>query len=277
MAQSEDSLLSILDYQDILTLISVAARTANVFTFRQLTADGLQVLFDALSVSWTELETEAADNPISARSYGMLTNTDYDHAELLSRFLKYSHTHPCVDHFKATGEKEATAISDLIGRDAFRALPIYKDFYSHFGVEDQLVIIRRHSPRLLLGIAVNSVQWGFDHKDHRTLSVLGGILLNFYKGLYRTLDRTDQETWDPVQIINNTSLLKDAVVPGLTARENEVLFYIAQGKRGKTIADLCDISEGTVRKHTENIFKRLGVNNRVEATLVALEALQRAR
>jgi DNA-binding NarL/FixJ family response regulator len=52
----------------------------------------------------------------------------------------------------------------------------------------------------------------------------------------------------------------------LTQREREVLQLITEGKGNKEIADLLYISTETVKSHVKNIFKKLGVKNRVQAT-----------
>jgi DNA-binding NarL/FixJ family response regulator len=60
---------------------------------------------------------------------------------------------------------------------------------------------------------------------------------------------------------------------GLTPREAEVLLWIAQGKSNPDIAIILDAAEGTVRKHVEHIFEKLGVEGRNAATLRAIEVL----
>jgi DNA-binding CsgD family transcriptional regulator len=56
---------------------------------------------------------------------------------------------------------------------------------------------------------------------------------------------------------------------GLTVREGEVLFWIAEGKTNPEIAILLTISPRTVHKHTEHIFHKLRVENRHGALLRA--------
>lgn len=51
----------------------------------------------------------------------------------------------------------------------------------------------------------------------------------------------------------------------LTAREKEILEWLAQGKIYKEIGKQLDISGETVRKHVYHIYEKLHVNNRVEA------------
>lgn len=62
---------------------------------------------------------------------------------------------------------------------------------------------------------------------------------------------------------------------GLTSREEEVLILVARGKTNKEIAATLYVSPLTVRKHLENIYDKLGVNNRAEATARALDRQER--
>ncbi len=56
----------------------------------------------------------------------------------------------------------------------------------------------------------------------------------------------------------------------LTRRETEILGLVAQGLSNQEVTDRAGISEATIRTHVGHIFGKLGVNNRVEATLCAL-------
>lgn len=60
---------------------------------------------------------------------------------------------------------------------------------------------------------------------------------------------------------------------GLTRREAEVLFWIPKDKSNAGIARVLGCCEGTVRKHLENLYKKLGVQTRIGAVMVALEKL----
>lgn len=59
----------------------------------------------------------------------------------------------------------------------------------------------------------------------------------------------------------------------LTVRESEVLFWISNGKANREIAQILDMSPRTVNKHLEQIFPKLGVDNRTAAARIALQAL----
>jgi DNA-binding NarL/FixJ family response regulator len=55
-------------------------------------------------------------------------------------------------------------------------------------------------------------------------------------------------------------------IADLTDRELEVLLLIASGAGNRSIAADLFVSENTVRRHISNIFAKIGVNTRSEAT-----------
>jgi len=55
----------------------------------------------------------------------------------------------------------------------------------------------------------------------------------------------------------------------LTTREIEIVRMVARGLRNKAIADRLGFSEGTVKTHLRNIYKKLCVDARVALTLYA--------
>jgi DNA-binding CsgD family transcriptional regulator len=64
------------------------------------------------------------------------------------------------------------------------------------------------------------------------------------------------------------------VEPELTGREREVLAWVARGKTNPEIAELLWLSPGTVRKHLENVYGKLGVNTRTAAATRFLGLLE---
>jgi DNA-binding CsgD family transcriptional regulator len=60
----------------------------------------------------------------------------------------------------------------------------------------------------------------------------------------------------------------------LTAREADVLLWLARGKSNRDIAAILDLSPRTVNKHLEVVFAKLGVENRASATFLVMNALR---
>ncbi|EAR10382.1 response regulator transcription factor [Reinekea blandensis] len=63
----------------------------------------------------------------------------------------------------------------------------------------------------------------------------------------------------------------------LTGRESEVLYWIANGKTNRETAEILAMSPRTVNKHLEQIFSKLGVDNRTSAAGVALKLFAKAQ
>jgi len=68
------------------------------------------------------------------------------------------------------------------------------------------------------------------------------------------------------QLVMVYSDLADIKIPGheginITEREREVLLWIALGKTKASIAEILSVSESCVKRHCENIFRKLGTNN----------------
>lgn len=70
-----------------------------------------------------------------------------------------------------------------------------------------------------------------------------------------------------LSLIKNTTVAPSQIKQesNLTARELEILTHLSVGLSYEQIADNSGISYGTVRKHIENIYKKLNVHSKIEA------------
>lgn len=76
-----------------------------------------------------------------------------------------------------------------------------------------------------------------------------------------------------LQQFHELSREKEAVsfVSPLTPRETEILEYVAKGYLNKQIADALDVSEQTIKNHVTSILRKLNVNARTQAVIVAIK------
>ena len=58
--------------------------------------------------------------------------------------------------------------------------------------------------------------------------------------------------------------------PAITAREREILVFIAAGRANKEIGAALEISEDTVKRHVSHILQKLEVHDRAQATAEAI-------
>lgn len=88
---------------------------------------------------------------------------------------------------------------------------------------------------------------------------------------------TNGQSWFPPALLAEAfRLARQAVqaprqqprIESLTARENQIAGYVAEGMSNRKIAEELDISEPTVKSHLTNIFRKLQLNDRVALVLL---------
>ncbi|MFF3500514.1 response regulator [Streptomyces sp. NPDC003247] len=66
-------------------------------------------------------------------------------------------------------------------------------------------------------------------------------------------------------------------LPGLTAREREILALIGEGLTNRQIGRRLYLAEKTVKNHISRLLAKLGVERRVQAAVIATQAQDRSR
>jgi DNA-binding NarL/FixJ family response regulator len=61
------------------------------------------------------------------------------------------------------------------------------------------------------------------------------------------------------------------MLPGLTAREQQILNLVAEGLTNRQISSTLSVSESTVENHMHHIFVKLGISNRAQAVARAFQ------
>jgi LuxR family maltose regulon positive regulatory protein len=94
-----------------------------------------------------------------------------------------------------------------------------------------------------------------------------GVAIDYVKRILAAFPESDLTKFpmedDPVDIVREAS--KTILVEPLTRRESEILLQLSGRQTNNEIADNLTISILTVKKHTGNIYQKLGVNGRREA------------
>jgi len=96
--------------------------------------------------------------------------------------------------------------------------------------------------------------------------------------LHRRTGDADEDSggeWLIVMREESDAAVIEALRPGfgLTAREAEVLYWVAKGKINRDIAEIVGASPATVKKHLERVFAKLGVETRTAAAAMALDRI----
>ena len=165
----------------------------------------------------------------------------------LEVFDRYFHAHPLV---RAHGRKPGAVtkrISDLVPTDAFQETPLYNDYYRPIGIRHTMAMPIYIDQRLLVSFVFNRAGSAFGDRELQLAETVRPHLANLYR-------------------------LGGAPVRGapLTAREREVLEWVAAGKTSRDIAAILGASPRTIDKHLERIYEKLGVETRTAAAMRAL-------
>jgi DNA-binding response OmpR family regulator/DNA-binding CsgD family transcriptional regulator len=121
---------------------------------------------------------------------------------------------------------------------------------------EQLMHLRQEGPKTQ---ARSLLETGGRRLEISVLSPIGPDELLF---------RLTEVTTDGDELLLQQSL-------SLTCRESEVLLWISRGKSNREIGEILAISPRTVNKHLEQIFVKLGVENRASAAARAVRTLAR--
>lgn len=91
----------------------------------------------------------------------------------------------------------------------------------------------------------------------------------------RLIEKRTENRFSLRIVINSPSSSADKLQKTLeiTQRESEVLYWLANGKSNKEIAEILKMGVRTVDKHLEQMFPKLGVENRTSAAGMAIRIL----
>ena len=172
----------------------------------------------------------------------------------------------------------ALRFCDVPGGDTFTETEFYNEFFVPFDLRYQMVIQLPAPPDVIVGYALNR-----SADEVRSLLPTSLDLGRESITCEATIDST---RWrcviHPVPVGPTVLLLRplgdlvDEAIPlidlGLTPRQTDVAVALARtGGTNAQLAHSMQVSEGTVKKHLEAVFRTLGVDSRASA-IVAIRA-----
>lgn len=172
-------------------------------------------------------------------------------AVAFQRALTLGWRHPFLDAFHPTERAGGFVRSRLLADRDWHRHDFYQTVDRTLGIADMATVMITPFPGYVL--AFNS------GRARRFAAAAADIVMP----LSRTL---------AALIARGPKLDRPAVNVRLTPREAEVLRLVEAGDRNATIAGVLSVSPGTVRRHLENVFKKLGVGTRTAAVRAAREA-----
>jgi DNA-binding CsgD family transcriptional regulator len=164
-------------------------------------------------------------------------------AEDRAAFDRHFHEHPLVRFHAHQGGRVPQRISDSVPFEQFRRSALYNDYYRRIRIDHAIALPIYVRDGLLVSFVLNRTRRDFSDRERALLDVLKPHLARIYERI-------------------NT-------VGQLTAREAEVLRWVAAGKSDAQIGAILRISARTVQKHLQNVYDKLGVESRTAAAMRA--------
>ncbi len=235
--------LSSRDFQAALEFLDVAWGLAGRQAFVPGTLEALAQVIACDEVSYCELDRV---NRRVVEFVGCDGAEDGDDA----RFWSIADEHPLCRHQQAYADFSAKRLSDVISWQRLTRLRVYAEWFRPDGVVAELEVGITRSRTRTRNFVFSRSTGNFSARDRAMLDLLAPHLARIHE---------------------STELRRSAgIAPGgnldhLTAREAEILELVAAGLTNAAIAERLWISPGTVKKHLDSIYSKLGVANRTAA------------
>ena len=171
-------------------------------------------------------------------------------------FDRHFDAHPLVQFHAHRRGQGAHRISDSLPFARFRESALYSEYYRSIGIDHVVALPIHVDDNTLVSFVLNRSRRDFSDRDCVALDLVREPLARMYRQA-RAMQQTQ-------------AALASLGVPRLTAREREVMHWLAAGKTDRDIAAVLGCSHRTVQKHLERMYVKLGVETRTAAVMRAL-------
>jgi DNA-binding CsgD family transcriptional regulator len=178
--------------------------------------------------------------------------TDGDDSDDDTGFWRIVDDHPLCRHQLAYRDFSATRLSDVISRRRLRASRIYAEWFRPSGIEAEIEIGIAPSRARTRNFVLNRSSGDFSDRDRAVLELVRPQLARIHE-----MTQLRAVVAAPAE---------PDTLDTLTIREREVLELVGAGLTNAGIAERLWISPGTVKKHLDNVYAKLGVANRTAAS-----------
>jgi DNA-binding CsgD family transcriptional regulator len=185
----------------------------------------------------------------------------------MPRYGRFFRTHP-VFRPESFHTGVPVALSELLGGQSLRNLPIYQEFLVPNRARDLLIHTLTLDPRHSGFLFIDRSQRRFSERDRAVLQLTAESLRQAI-GRHRRRRVAEAIRRQVVAAHEAAPLLTS-----LTRREHEVVERLVSGATNREIAKSLAIAERTVHKHLEQTYRKLGVTNRTSVVAIVAAAAQ---
>jgi DNA-binding CsgD family transcriptional regulator len=233
--------LTAADMRGVLTFIEDAWSLSSDRAFPLATLEALAELIPCDVIGYAELDRLARRQ---------LDYVGADHGDGdTGLFWEIVDDHPLCRHQLAYADFSSTRLSDVVSRRQLMRSRIYADWFRPAGIVAELEVGIAPSRLRTRNFVLDRASGDFSQRDRAVLELVRPHLVRIHE--LTQLRRVASDEPDHLE--------------QLTAREREVVELIGAGLTNAAIAERLWISPGTVKKHLDNIYAKLGVANRTQA------------
>ncbi len=206
------------------------------------------------------------------RGVRAMTPWETDFSEMRAPFFACSgERHPHTAHYRETGDSTARRLSDVMPTAQLQRTRFFNEISRPIRINWQLTFYEPLPQGGTLMLAACRKRTDFSDRD----VLLFDLLRPHAAGAWRRMIGHERlrrlREVNPVALANvDRAALRTL---GLTAREAEVLIWLAQGKTNAEIGIILGMGLATVKTHLLHIFAKLGCETRTAAARTALEAI----
>ena len=199
----------------------------------------------------------------------------YEHfVPLAPAYSSVMREHPFVRGFLQL-PRDPMRITDFLSEREWLHSSVYAESHGPLGARQQLSYVLASRGSRLRAVTVARERGSYTDRERDLLSLVGS---HMRAALTRAYARPGDgralrlvPTVEPVMLGRHDRVLHAVAAPSgslLTAREHEVMELVAVGLTNTQVANRLQVACGTVAKHLEHVYGKLGVDNRIAALRV---------
>ncbi len=165
-------------------------------------------------------------------------------------FWEIAGRHPLARHHKTTGDCTAVRLSDVISLRRLRRTRVYTAWHQPLSIRGEVETWLAGSPTANRAFYLARADGDFSPRDRAVLDLVRPHLEHIHAHARLRRQVGTRDGGDDHR---------------LTDREQEILDLVGRGLTNAAVAERLWISPATVKKHLDNIYRKLGVSNRTSA------------
>jgi DNA-binding CsgD family transcriptional regulator len=230
------------DLRAVLEFVETAWAQAGERPFSLATLEALARVIPCDSVGYTELDR------VNRRVIEYVGTDEYDGGDD-ALFWDIVAEHPLCRHQQAYADFSARRLSDVVSPQQLVGTRVHAEWFAPYRIVAELEVGIVRSRTRTRNFVFDREQGDFSARDVAVLELIAPHLARIH-------DTTR---------LRHPELAAPGNLERLTTREAEIVELVAAGLTNAAVAERLWISPGTVKKHLDNVYAKLGVANRTAA------------